>query len=643
MTLVAGSFRADAYAVAARHIRPKDNLTVSEWADAHRMLVEGADAEPGPWRTSRNPLTREIMDMLSESSPVRKVVFEGPTQFAKTAISTNWLGYIISHAKGSVGLFMPTENTLADWSAQKFAPLVEGTACVREALAKKSSGDNNARRKGYVGGSLYFRTAGSTADLKNISLRYAIADEVDEYERDTGQGDVIGLIEARQSTYQDSKLYVCSAPTLKGHSIIEEEFGGGDQRYAHLPCPHCGEYQALKWGNLMWSKTDGVDKRIRHIWYTCEHNGCEILEHHKPDMMARHRWIAKNPGAPYPSFHASALYSPIGLGRSWRDLAEEWLEAQGDTARMMRFINTRLAESYADRTSDIKSNVLMSRAEPYGLRAVPRGCLLVTVGVDVQSGHNARLEIQVLGHGRGDVTWTLDYHVLHGSPTEEKLWHALAEYVNGIQLTNDFGVVLRAEACAIDTGGHNAHDVYNFVRANRVRRPMAIKGANKPGQAILGKPRRQDVNWRGITTKNGVSLYMVGSDTAKHLLYGRLHADADKPASERKARFSQDLDEKYFNGLVSETFNPRKNRWEIKKGHANEPLDTWNYALAAAHHPEIYLHKWKKSDWDRRSAMVEPVDVAAVKVEENPSPLIVPPTTTRKGARRRGSNFATRW
>ena len=72
--------------------------------------------------------------------------------------------------------------------------------------------------------------------------------------------------------------------------------------------------------------------------------------------------------------------------------------------------------------------------------------------------------------------------------------------------------------------------------------------------------------------------------------------------------FSQQLEPWFYDGLVSETFNPRKNRWELKKGKRNEPLDTWNYANAASHHPELYLHKWKAADWKRRAAMVEPED-----------------------------------
>ncbi len=636
---------------ARRAVRPKANITVSEWADAHRMLSEESDAEPGPWHTSRNPLTRGIMDALSETAPHNKVVFMGPTQLAKTAIATNFVGYIIAHAKGPCALFMPTENTLADWVTQKFTPMAKDTRVVAEALAKKGSGDSNARRRGFVGGDLFFRTAGSEADLSSVSLRFVIADEVDKYQS-SDKGDTLKKIGDRITSFESSggKLYVCSSPTIKDASIIEAEFEGGDQHRYHVSCPHCGALQHLKWSNLQWQLIEGLDKRVRDAWYGCSECGVLIEEHHKTEMLREHghggkaRWIADNPGAPYPSFHANALYMPDGLGKTWKALAQEWLEAQGDHAKLMHFINSRLAETYRHAGSDIKPKTLSARAEPYSLRTVPAGCLYITVGVDVQSGADARLELQVLGHGAGKRVWTLDYHVIPGNPSGDEVWDALAGYVNDIAYTNRHGKTLRSEACAIDIGGHHTHDVYAFVRSNRVLRPMAVQGASRPGKIILGKPTAQDVNWRGRTIKGGVKLYQIGTDTAKHYLFGLLQDDADKPAEERKIRFSQDLEEGYYDGLVSETFNPRKNRYEKKKGKRNEPLDTWVYALAASHHPELYLHKRTKASWEQRAAMLEPEDRPPAPEPEPLHPMADPVAAAKKKkAKRSTGNFATRW
>jgi phage terminase large subunit GpA-like protein len=608
--------------------KPKHRMTVSEWSDAHRMLAQEGSSRPGNWRTSTHPLLREIGDQLSEHSRAQLVVFMKPTQFGGTEIGVNWLGYIMDHAKGPTAVVMPTERSLNKWMAQKFVPMVDSTPRVNSVLSKRSNNgsDSNAQFKKFTGGLLYMIYAGSTAELKNISLRYVDADELDEWPRETPQGAPWDLLQNRLDNFPDRKVYASSTPTLEGASLIKELHDGGDQRQYWVPCPHCGELQVLKWGNLKWSKhpTTGA---ITDVWYACGENGCMIEEHYKSVMLpelghgGQARWIAQVPDAPYPSYHANALYSPIGLGRSWAELAKLWIDAQGDRAKHMVFVNTRLAETYRDHNSDIKANLLEQRAEPYALRTVPPGCLVITVGVDVQSGANARLEVQVVGHGKGKRHWTLDYHVIPGNPSGDEVWSALADYVNNIRFRNAHGKELISEACAIDTGGHHTHDVYAFVRGGvtitengkevtkKVRRPMACKGASTPGRQILGKPSAQDVNWRGQSIKRGVMLYLIGADTAKHYLYGLLNDDADKPADERKVRFSDQLEISYYDGLVAETFNPRKNKWEIKKGKRNEPLDTWGLALAASHHPELYLHKYKAADWDRRAAMLEPVQV----------------------------------
>ena len=48
-------------------LAPRRALTVSQWADEHRELSGKQSGERGRWRTSRNPILREIMDSMSAS------------------------------------------------------------------------------------------------------------------------------------------------------------------------------------------------------------------------------------------------------------------------------------------------------------------------------------------------------------------------------------------------------------------------------------------------------------------------------------------------------------------------------------------------------------------------------------------------
>lgn len=613
-----------AFRAARRAIRPKDSIVVSDWADANRFLSEEGSSEPGKWKTSRNPPQREILDSLSEDAPGEKVALMKPSQWGGTEIGSNFVGYCIDHFKGPGAVVMPTEASLQDWTSQKFDPMVKDTPVVSEAMSMRSnrSGDNSAKRKRFKGGLIYFKTSGSTAELKASSLKWGVADEVDEWDWTTPQGDPLGLFEIRFAAFHNSKLFIVSSPTIKDASKIEEQFDAGDQRRYHVPCPYCNERQTLKWSNVRWNF---MGHRINRAWYVCEHCGSEIDEHHKPAMLAGGRWIAENPDALYRSYHINGIYTPIGIGRSWAQLAQEWIEAQGDPKKLVVFVNTRLAESWADRSHDLKPNILISRAEPYSLRSIPAGALVLTAGVDTQDD---RLEIRVIGWGADGKEWTIDYHVIHGNPAEERIWDALDQYLTA-EFSNAWGKTLRIEASAIDTGGHHTHAVYAYVRRAKARRVMAIKGASTAGRVILGKPSHQDVNWRGQTIKKGVALYTVGVDTAKHWIYARLNGDTDKDPSERKVHFSTELEPWFYDQQVAEAYNPRRNRWEIKKGKRNEVLDTHVYAIAASHHPELYLHKWKAIDWKRRTIMIEPDDKAPVEAPEN-KPAAVPAPAKRR-------------
>jgi len=71
-------------------------------------------------------------------------------------------------------------------------------------------------------------------------------------------------------------------------------------------------------------------------------------------------------------------------------------------------------------------------------------------------------------------------------------------------------------------------------------------------------------------------------------------------------RFPTGLPREYYDGLVSEVFDPEKSRFVKRRGRRNEALDTWVYAYAAAHHPELRVHRKTIAEWDQLAARLEP-------------------------------------
>src|SRR3954471_7475901 len=89
-------------------LKPDPSLTVSEWADRHRLLSPRASAEPGRHRTGRTPCIRAITAALSPTGPPRRGVGMKSAQIGFTEAGNNWIGYVIHHAPGPMLAVQPT-------------------------------------------------------------------------------------------------------------------------------------------------------------------------------------------------------------------------------------------------------------------------------------------------------------------------------------------------------------------------------------------------------------------------------------------------------------------------------------------------------------------------------------------------------
>lgn len=621
----------------AAGLRPRPALEVSEWADKYRRLPQEGASEPGPWRTDRVPFLREIMDCLSVHSPVKKVVFKKSSQVGGTECGLNWVGYMMMHAPAPMLVIQPTLDMAEKWSQQRLDGSIAASPEWEKFLPprKTRSADNKALSKKGAGFILFITGANSASSLASMPIQYVMADEVDRYPDDVDEeGDPLFLAERRQATFPRRKTLIVSTPTIKDASRVDTEFEKSDQRFFYVPCPHCDEKQVLKWPMLKW------DQQLSRAWYVCEHCGSEIEEHHKTAMLAAGHWQPKFPERAVRGYHINALYTPVGLGDTWLDHAITWMAAQQDPARLKGFVNTVLGECWEDRTNEVKPHALQARAEGYALRTIPLGCLLLTAGVDTQDD---RLAVQIVGWGRRETAWIIDWLEIPGDPGRPEVWEKLDKLLS-TPIRNQFGYDMRIEAVCVDSGGHHTHDVYNYCRTRYAQRVLAIKGATVQGKPILGKPSDQDVNFRGRTLKSGVKLWSVGTDTAKSTLYARLAGDAETDMAQRRVRFSEQLPTSYYEQLTAEAYDPEKRRWTLRRGRRNEALDTFVYAMAAAMHPELRVHVARDADWEARERLLQP-RIADMFVQDppditQPAPLLAASeATTASPAPRGASSF----
>lgn len=625
---------------------PPPVLLVSEWADEYRQLSRVSSAEPGQWRTARTPYLREPMDCLSPASGVEEVALMFGTQLGKTESGNNWVGFTIHLDPGPMMVVQPTQKVGKKWTKQRFKPMRDGTPVLRNLVRDPRSRDsgNTADMKEFPNGILIIAGANSASDLRSTPIAKLYLDEIDNYPQDVdNEGDPVELAVERTANFPRRKILKTSSPTTKGSSRIEAAYLASDQCRYHVPCPHCHEPQILTWSQVKWDDVrygetertedddSGVQVDVGRVWYVCVHCAAVIEEHQKTWMLEHGGWIARFPGrqgGKVRGFHLNSLYSPVGW-KSWKDCAARFLKAKkvsdaGDTTKLKIFVNTVLAETWEEQGDKVQAHRLAECAEGFALREPPSGAMFLTAAVDVQGN---RLEVAIKGWGFFQESWSLDYVVFWGDPAADaKVWRELDELLlKPLRLKN--GRELYILATAIDSGGHATQQVYDFCRVRAHRRVIAVKGASQAGQPILGKPREVEINVRGERFRAGAKLWMVGSDTAKSLIYGRLRLVTDRSSEETGGpgypHFSRELPLDYFEQLTSERLVTRyvkgrpRSEWVKPAGKRNEALDLDVYNEAAAQ--LLGLHRMRLADWERRATELNQLElVAATPTAEAP-------------------------
>jgi len=319
-------------------LRPDPDLTVSEWADANRMLSSESSAEHGLWRTARVPFMREIMDAQSPSHPGSESALMKGTQIAGSEAMYNVIGAAIDQYPCPVLLVMPTTDMAKLTSRQRIQPMLDETVCLRNKVKPARSRDsgNTVLLKTFRGGLLRLTGANSGPGLRSMPVRILLLDEIDAYPSDVaGEGDPVAVAKKRTDTFGSrKKIFEASSPKLSGSSRIHRRYLAGTQARYEVPCPHCKHTQPLVWESIRWvlakrrelvcKACGGVSQladesaaatcshcaatcapedikllnteEIERVWYECASCQGEIEERWKTWMLAQGRHVHQVPG-----------------------------------------------------------------------------------------------------------------------------------------------------------------------------------------------------------------------------------------------------------------------------------------------------------------------------------------------------------
>lgn len=577
------NLQASLLATRRKALAPPPILTLSQWAAEYAHLSPETSAQTG--RFTAYAYQIEIMDAITDPANSEVTVMKG-ARVGYTKILDHICGYFIHQDPSPILVVQPRVEDAEDYSATEIAPMLRDTpvlAAIAGDLKAKDSGQKLAKRMFRNGASIALVGANSPNPFRRITARIILCDEVDGYPVGGAgkDGDQLALAKKRGDTFWNRIFVKGSTPTIKGESRIEKEWLRSDQRKFFVSCPQCKQKQVLEFGGkdtahgLKWDKDPEGNHLPETAYYLCR-NSCIIYEDDKADMIAGGKFIATNPKGTHPGFHICQLYS-LNVNASWSQIAEEWLEVRHDPLRRQTFYNLVLGEPYEERGDKALAEAkLLARREQWAAE-VPDGVAVMTAGLDTQDD---RVEIEFVGWGRDEESWSIAHEVVEGDPALISTWDTVDELLQRVWYRAD-GRPFTVSAACIDSGGHHTQRVYDFAKARLGRRIYAIKGESAVGGKRspiwpAKKPTRR--------TRTQFRPVIIGVNAAKDVIRDRLHVEEAGPGY---MHFPGDRDANYFAQMIAERLVTKWARgqkyrvWECPPGRANEALDCRVYAYAA--------------------------------------------------------------
>lgn len=592
---------------------PEAQLTVSEWADAHRMLDAQNSAEPGPWHTDRTPYLKEPMDAFCDPT-VREIIMQFCTQVGKTEFELNCLGFIIDHDPGPTMVVLPRDEDAKGWAAKRVRPMIlNGPSLLAHTTGKEDD----------LAGKLYqldrmrvkFAGANSPADLASDPCRYVLFDEVNKYPRFSGkEANPINLGEERAKTFWNRKIVKVSSPTVDT-GYITVEYKKSDQRSYHVPCPRCGRYQRLSFfqeqGGGGWTRWPSFEElgipreewasTIRKqglAWYECGFCHGRIEERERVGMSAVGVWCPKGcevnakgkligdpPSTDVRGYQLSTLYSPWV---SWSETAAEFLESKDKNESLMNFYNSWLGETWKSTAEEVKENNVKDRPRLHKYGLIPKNAVVLTGSIDVQKDH---FWFAVRAWGVGEESWLIRY----GSV---ETWRELLEVVT-IGYLQERQTEFPLRRLVLIDSGFRTSEVYAFARDHRdiVR---ATKGYER--QAMPIRRTHIDKDPAGRPIQGGLTLWTLDTNYFKDKLSRLIHVKHGDPGEWHLPE--DQIGSDYYQQMTSEHKAQTQNKttgkiteaWEpVTEGRANHLFDCESMNVAAAEMLQVYALKPEES------------------------------------------------
>ncbi|MCK4883806.1 MAG: phage terminase large subunit family protein [Candidatus Diapherotrites archaeon] len=502
------------------------NEKPSEWAENNRVMTSEVSPFPGPFRFSRTPYLREVLDRMSPNDPAHTIVTMKGAQIGfSVGVIENAIGYIIAQSPGNI-LLLTGHSELSEESVEKVDHMIDGAGLrhlIRSSIQRKKNqktGDTN-KGKEFPGGSLVSGSAGNHKLLRQRSVRYGFIDDFDAAKQSTKEsGSTREMIDQRFAAYADKrKVNYISTPEVKQTSNIEPAYLLGDQRKYFVPCPCCGVMIVLHWKididgesyGITYQRDENGELVEGSVGYTCQECHEFFTDAHKYEMNLAGEWRATaTPSEPgYYSYHISSLYAPPGM-YDWEHYVRQYIKANPlnapqKTKKMQTFVNLVLGETFEELGEVPKANALQKNIRSYDIGIVPEqlsikdgngSIVLLTCAADLNGlMDDARLDFEIVAWSEAGPS----YSVKHGSigtfipnqtpqqkekddrlrwtynvDEENNVWNVFEEII-GSEIPRDQGKPMKILLTGIDTGNVYGNTPFTFISQTN-NFVIAVKG-----------------------------------------------------------------------------------------------------------------------------------------------------------------------
>ncbi len=603
-------------------MRP-DPVSLSQWAEENFYLSKESSYVEGNWVAI--PWQVGIMDCISHDD-IQIINWIKSARVGATKIMMASVCYHAEHKPRNQLFYQPTDEDAGEFVKTELNPMFRDCTAVHRVFPHydTQNAKNTDSLKMFTTGKLLIKGGTAARNYRRISSDIVYYDELEAFLRDIeGEGDCIKLGDKRVEGSFFKKSIRMTTPKLAQDSLIEKVAERATYYFTYqVPCPHCGDYQALEWSGMQW-----VDNDPETAKYQCKHCASLIDNAELPDMLEAGFWLSRcgieietgetlkfvnaagvEVAVPKSvSFHIWTAYSPFV---AWSVLVTEYLAAKelirtkGDITEFKTFVNTTLGETWQDKEQAVILNeeALYNRREKFAKKGkeilVPDKALVLLGGWDTQDD---RIEGEIRAFGENGENWLVEFFVLYGDPANMTLWDQLEKRVLKTYQKVSGEPMTLTRVC-LDSGGHFTDEVYKFCKRFSGQRVIPTKGASVYDQPVaVLNPRRNS---------KGVKLAIIGTDTAKDVIYNWLQITCREEDEKQSTEIVDNLayenagychhpisdftSRSYFKQLCSETKALKKYKGRMRwiydnNGKRNEAIDCFVGTLAALRLSEDYF------------------------------------------------------